>query len=118
MGYSHFSGVAYSDKFAKGQQGAEVEIKPVSGVADGYKIARGETSVTGTADIATGLATVVSAIAVLKDDVALTAIGVSITDSATAGNIILKVWKPTLASDCTPIVATVAKTIKWLAIGT
>ena len=90
----------------------------IIGIAAGYKIARGETSVTGTADIAAGLATVVQVVACLENDVALDGAWVSVADSATAGNIILKVWKPTSATDCTPIAATVAKSVRWIAIGT
>jgi len=93
-------------------------INIILGVAEGYKLARGETSVTGSADIATGLGTVVVAVACLKDDIALDGAWVSIADSATAGNIILRVWKPTSATDCTPIAATVAKTVRWIAVGT
>lgn len=90
----------------------------IVGAAAGYKIARGETSVTGTADIATGLATVVQAVACLEDDIALTAAWVSVADSATPGNIVLKVWKPTGSADCTPTAATTAKSVRWIAIGT
>ena len=89
----------------------------LQGVA-GYKVARGETSVTGTADIATGLATLVQCVAVLKDDVSLDGAWVSVADSVTAGNVVLKVWKPTAAADCTPIAAIVAKSVRWVAMGT
>lgn len=90
----------------------------IIGVAAGYKIARGETAVTGTADIATGLTTVVQAIACLETDPSLEAFEASVADSGTAGQIILKVWKPTGAADCTPIAATVAKSVRWVAVGT
>ena len=110
-------------KVAAGAAIAGSKISPdvtnvVIGVAAGYKIARGETSVTGTADIAAGLATVVQVVACLENDVALDGAWVSVADSATAGNIILKVWKPTGAADCTPIAAAVAKSVRWIAIGT
>jgi len=118
MTYSHFGSISYIHKFAKGKQGSEVEIKPVSGVADGYKIARGEASVTGTADIATGLSTVVQAVACLKDDISLNATWVSVANSATAGNIVLKVWKPTSTTDVTPVAATTSVIVRWIAIGT
>jgi len=83
-----------------------------------YKVARGKTPVTGTADVATGLAAVVQSVAVLEDDISLDGMWVSVADSVTAGNVILKVWKPTAAADCTPIAATVAKSVRWIAIGT
>ena len=90
----------------------------VIGVGAGYKIARGKTSVTGTADIATGLTTVVEAVACLAVDAALTGDCVTVADSATSGNIVLKVWKRTSASDCTPVAATAAKSVRWIAVGT
>ena len=88
------------------------------GIAPGFKLARGETSVTGSADISTGLTTVVQAIACLKDDAALSGDCVTVAASETAGNIVLKVWKRTGSGDCTPAAATVAKTVRWIAIGT
>ena len=90
----------------------------VIGVGSGYKIARGKTSVTGEADIATGLTTVVQAIACLEDDATLDGDCVTVADSATAGNIVLKVWKRTGAADCTPAAATDPKSVRWIAIGT
>ena len=90
----------------------------VIGVGAGYKIARGKTAVTGEADIATGLMTVVQAIACLEDDAALAGDVVTVADSATSGNIVLKVWKRTAANDCTPAAATVEKSVRWIAIGT
>lgn len=90
----------------------------VLGAASGYKLARGETSVTGTADVTTGLATVVAVVASLGEDAALTGLWVTAAIGGTAGHIDLKVWKPTAAADCTPIAATVAKKVDWIAIGT
>ena len=92
--------------------------KAVIGVGSGYKIARGKTGVTGSADIATGLATVVQAVACLEDDASLNGDVVTVADSATPGNIVLKVWKRTAAADCTPVAATVEKSVRWIAIGT
>jgi len=43
---------------------------------------------------------------------------VTVAESGTAGNVILKVWKATSAADCIPIATTVAKTVRWIAIGT
>ena len=104
-------------------EGAVIDEENISttlirGVGDGYKIARGSTSVTGTADITTGLATVVQAVVSLQDDVSLEANGTSVVNGSTAGHITVKVWKPTSSSDCTPAAATVAKTVRWIAIGT
>lgn len=88
----------------------------ISGVASGYKLARGVGAVTGTLVVASGLATIVSVVATLKDDVALAGTEVSATWTGT--NITLKVWKPTATGDCTPIAATAAKNVSWIAIGT
>ena len=90
----------------------------VAGIVAGYKIARGSTSVTGTADITTELSTVVQAVVSLQDDVSLEAFAVSVINGGTAGHITAKVWKPTSSTDCTPAAATVAKTVRWIAIGT
>ncbi len=90
----------------------------VLGAAAGYKLARGEAAVTGTADVNTGLATVVAAVACLKADPSLEALWVSAAPGATAGHLDLKVWKPTAADDCTPLAATAEKAVEWLAIGT
>ena len=118
MAYTHCDSISYVDKLAKGVQGQEVEVKPVSGVADGYKVARGVNSFIANLELATGLTTVVQAVACLKDNPSLTGGWVSVADSATTGNILLKVWKPTAAADCTPIAATVAVNVRWIAIGT
>lgn len=88
----------------------------VQGVAAGYKVARGVSAVTGTLAVASGLATIVAVVATLKDDVSIAANEVSAT--WTGANITLKVWKPTATGDCTPIAATVAKNVSWIAIGT
>ena len=90
-----------------------------AGVAAGYKVARGESAVTGTVDIATGLATVVQAIACLETDPAIaTAMWCSVADSATPGNIVLKTWKPTAADNATPIAGTGTPSVRWIAVGT
>ncbi len=93
---------------------------PVIGVAAGYKVARGSTSVTGLTggDITTGLTTVVGVSAVLGEDAALSGNLVTCAITGGAGHILAKVWKPTAAGDCTPILATAAKVVNWVAIGT
>jgi len=90
----------------------------VLGAASGYKLARGQANVTGTSDVNTGLTTVVAAMATLDDDISLAAMWVSAHLSATAGHLDLKVFKPTAVDDCTPIAATAAAKVNWLAIGT
>uniref|UniRef100_A0A6H1Z7E5 Uncharacterized protein n=1 Tax=viral metagenome TaxID=1070528 RepID=A0A6H1Z7E5_9ZZZZ len=117
MAYTHLEDVSYINKFAKGSSGSEVEIRPVSGVADGYKIARGESSITGSLSIATGLTTVVQAVACLSTAPALNGTLVAVI-SVNGGNITVGVYKPTSAADGTPILATVSRVIRWIAIGT
>lgn len=90
----------------------------VQGVAAGYKVAMGETSVTGSATVATGLATVVASACSLAEDATLDALWATSALSGTAGSILMKVWKPTATGDVTPIAATVAKKVDWIAIGT
>lgn len=88
----------------------------VAGVASGYKLARGVGAVTGTLVVASGLTTIIAVVATLKDDVAIT--GTDVSATWTGANLTLKVWKPTSTTDCTPIAATTAKNVSWIAIGT
>jgi hypothetical protein len=92
----------------------------IAGVATGYKLARGETSVTGSTggDVTTGLATVVAVVASLGEDAAIGGTIVTAALGGTAGHITLKVWKPTATGDATPTLATAAKKVDWIAIGT
>ena len=97
-------------------------FKAVQQQAGNY-VKRGVASITGSGTVATGLTTVVSVVATLQDDAALTGDTVTATigDQAgtpAAGSVILKVWKPTASGDCTPIAATAAKSVNWIAVGT
>ena len=94
----------------------------VTELANGLALARGVASITGSGDVVTGLKSVVAVIATLQDDAALTGNNVTATigDQAGApalGSVRLKVWKPTATGDCTPIAATGAKSVNWLALG-
>lgn len=94
-------------------------IYPVSGITAGYKVARGVTAVTGSSTIVTathGLASVVSITANLGVDASIDANDVTTAISGTS--IVLKVWKPTSTANPTPIAATVAKNVYWIAVGT
>ena len=98
---------------------AAVATGGIAGVAAGYKLARGETSVTGLTggDVDTGLTTVVAVVGSLAEDAALT--GMWVTAALGAGShITLKVWKPTATGDVTPILSTAAKKVDWVAVGT
>lgn len=97
----------------------------VSGVAAGYKIARGTlTPDASSKTVATGLSTVVAVVASLKGDptINMNRVSASIGDQAgspAAGSIIIKSWKPTATNDATPTAATGSwVAVDWIAIGT
>jgi hypothetical protein len=98
---------------------------PIQGIAAGYKIARGQLTTASAADtVVTGLATVVSVVAVLDADPTDDPEWVSATigDQAgtpAAGSVIIKTWKNTGGTDPTPAAAsTFSKKVNWVAIGT
>ena len=96
----------------------------ISGVAAGYKVARGVAAVTGTATVVTGLATVVAVTATAQDDLdgdTLAGVSASIGDQAgapAAGSVYLKAWKNNADGDATMVAANAAKNVNWIAIGT
>lgn len=101
---------------------------PVAGIAAGYKLARGQLSTVSAVDtVVTGLATVVSVVAVLESDptdtcdVATAQVGDQAGTPA-AGSIFIKTWKVTTggaAGNPTLIAATAfSKKVNWIAIGT
>ncbi len=94
-------------------------------VAAGYKVARGQlTTVSATDTVVTGLATVVSVVAVLDSDPTDNPEWVTATigDQAgtpAAGSVIIKTWQNTSGTDPTPAAAsTFSKKVNWIAIGT
>lgn len=98
---------------------------PVSGIASGYKVARGQHTTVAAADtVVTGLTTVVAVIVSLETDPADAAFLASaqIGDQAgtpAAGSIIIKTWKSADGADVTPTAATAfTKKVNWVAIGT
>lgn len=97
----------------------------VVGVASGYKLARGQATTSTASDtVATGLATVVSAVASLDSDPTDDPFmcSCSIGDQAgspVAGSILIKTWKNTGGTDPTPQAAgTFSKKVNWIAVGT
>ena len=96
----------------------------VAGVAAGYKVARGvEASVTGTVVITSGLATVISAVAVLADNPVVgeamwSTVSIPAQTGGDAGKFTAKLWKPTGVADATPVAGTGTKKVAWVAIGT
>lgn len=92
----------------------------------GLKIARGQHTMLSSSDtVATGLTTVVSAVANLESAPVLTCdraqAGVGTQAGApAAGSIYLRVYMPTSAGDTTPVAASgfAAKVVNWIAVGT
>jgi|SRR5579883_465003 hypothetical protein len=111
LGYAEVSGVV-------GDVGS-VLLAP-----SGIKIKRGVANVTGQATVATGLTTVITAVATPQDDldgVTLAGVSATVGDQAgapVAGSIIIKCRKVTATGDATMIAATAAKNVNWVAIGT
>lgn len=108
---------------ATGAATVTTALAAVRGVTAGTKIARGVASITGSGTVVTGLTTVAAIVATLQDDAALTgnAVTATIGDQAgapAAGSVTIKVWKPTASGDVTPIAATAAKSVNWIAFGT
>lgn len=95
----------------------------ISGVAGGYKIARGQhTTVDENDTVVTGLTTVVAAVAQLDSDPVDGAMHVtsSIGDQAgapAAGSILIKTWKSTDADASLVAASTFSKLVNWIAIG-
>jgi hypothetical protein len=95
----------------------------VAGVAAGYKIARGTATLDGSnpTTVATGLTTIVTAVASLKS---ATAPGddpswLSVNYSGSDGNLDIYAWKNTGGTDPTLVASTNnAATVDWIAIGT
>lgn len=129
------TGISKVTELHIGATGAETQVTTTpavlnvvtAGVAAGYKIARGVSSITGTGTVVTGLATVVAVVAVAQSDLdgdALAGVSATIGDQAgtpAAGSVIIKAWKVTTggaAGNPTLIAATDAKDINWVAIGT
>lgn len=127
------AGIAYQVDVAalciKSPGGTKVEIPVtalgVTGVAAGYKIARGQhTTLDADDTVVTGLTTVVAAVANLESDPVLTCDRAQavIGDQAgapAAGSIQIKTFMPTGAGDATPVPATTfTKLVNWIAIGT
>lgn len=77
------------------------------------------TTVTASDSVPTGIRTVDQAVASFQDDLVLgAAYCTAVPDPNVPGNILIKSWKPTSATDPTPIAATTfGKKVAWLAGG-
>lgn len=122
------AGIVYQEDIAalvvKNPDGTSLTI-PTLADTSAIKIAAGQHTTAAASDtVATGLATVVAAVAVLDsdpgDDPML--VSCSIGDQAgtpAAGSILIKTWKNTGGTDPTPAAAsTFSKKVNWIAIGT
>ncbi|QEX18503.1 hypothetical protein FRZ44_38100 [Hypericibacter terrae] len=93
-----------------------------AGVVAGYKIARGSSALDGSnpTTIATGLATIVAAVATLKgtsapgDNTSVLTVNYAGSD----GNLDIYAWKNTSGSDPTLVASTGTENFDWIAIGT
>lgn len=92
----------------------------IAGVAAGYKLARGETALDGSnpTPVATGLATVIAFVAILKGSVA-PGVGTSALTSVISGTTAnVYAWKVTATGDATLIASTGTESFYWIAVGT
>lgn len=92
----------------------------VSGVANGYKVARGETALDGSnpTPVATGLTTVVAFVATLKGSVAPGVGTSSLTAVISGATANVYAWKVTSSSDTTLVASTGTESFYWVAVGT
>lgn len=93
---------------------------PVTGVALGYKIARGTATCTGTQAVNTGLSSIVMSWAQGKSNTATKANNGYTVQAVKTGTatITLYRWKVTSATNNTLVAASTAGTVFWGAIGT
>jgi len=96
---------------------------PVSGIASGYKVARGESAFDGSnpTNIVTGLSTVIAFVATLKGTAApgdnTSVLTVDLAGPA-AGSADVYAWKNTGGTDPTLVASTGTESFYWVAIGT
>ncbi len=100
-----------------------VGLLGVTGVAAGYKIARGTIALDGgnPTPVVTGLATVVAATLTLHDAGAPglnTSLITNLTTNWATGALSVDAWKPTSNSDPTLVASTGTETFSWIAVGT
>ena len=89
------------------------------GVAAGAKITGNVVAFTGTVDVNTGLASVVSKQATQVSNPSVTdGMYVTVVDATTAGWITVKSWKPTAANNVEPAAGSASITASWQVIGT
>jgi hypothetical protein len=91
-----------------------------TGVAGGYKIARGETALDGSnpTPVATGLTTVVAFVATLKGTAAPGVSTSVLTYDISGATVNVYAWKPTSTSVPTLVASTGTESFGWIAVGT
>lgn len=91
-----------------------------SGVAAGYKVARGETALDGTnpTPVTSGLTTIVSCSLTIKSTAAPGLSTSVVTYGTSSGTLNMYGWKPTGTGDTTLIASTGTDTIGWVCVGT
>lgn len=113
-GHLHLNGASLFDS-------AENDCKAiVSGVAVGYKVARGETALDGSnpTPVATGLTTVVGFVATLKGTAAPGDNTSVLTADISGATVNVYAWKNTGGTDPTLVASTGTESFYWIAIGT
>jgi hypothetical protein len=110
---------------ANGQLGTEVTLTPanmnlaVTGVAAGYKVARGTVSATASAAITTGLTTILGfALSVNGATATLINAAPALSGSISGGTLTVYRWKHTGPSTATLVAATTGGSVAWVAVGT
>lgn len=105
-------------------QDAGASASFLMGASGAFHVRAGVAAVTGTADVVTGLATVVAVIVAAQDDLdgdTLSGVSATIGDQAgtpAAGSITINAWKSNGDGDATNVAATAEKDVNWIAIGT
>jgi hypothetical protein len=112
-------GLAYNVKSKVDELIAAVNAL-ATGVAGGYKIARGETALDGSnpTPVATGLTTVVAFVATLKGTAAPGVSTSVLTYDISGATVNVYAWKPTSTSVPTLVASTGTESFGWLAVGT
>jgi len=93
----------------------------VQGIAAGYKIARGNASLTGDATIVTGLTAVVDFSLAIRNEAgnATSANYCTVANGfPSSGSLLVYRWMPTSASTTTLIASTTKGTLDWIVVGT
>lgn len=111
------SGILYAR--GEGDSGWLPIVGSVSGVASGYKIARGQAALDGSnpTNVAHGLTTCVSFVAMLKGTAAPGDNTSVLTANINGANVDVYAWKNTGGTDPTLVASTGTESFYWIAVG-